>query len=364
MQPLSLDVRHLNGQSHAGAALSSRHQLSSSQGEHRLCALDSHSSTSALQPTECSSQPVFGPPVTQQRRVAAQDTDSRGATLAGQQVFKQPRAYSSGHEDGMISCNDLDDTGTREHGSFTEHGDRFSAHRDVMADMTDTAHTASPPGKIACTKTGTKGLRANLCSGASSLPVTGLTHARGRPPATLPEQSGSAAGLCGVAAQEAWVLQIQKRHAKTAKDALKALGFLDRDCKVPVAQRSDAEVALPLTSSGVAYLSTCQDRVASQLNGPYKTVSASTAMLGCSNGHCGLSQEDPKSGVLPKTKTSETPTQQDSLQVLEHFLAQGLARMQTGQALQRSGRATPADVLLHAVLSALASKGPPGLTCQ
>ena len=267
----------------------------------------------------------------------------------------------------MVVCNDSDTIVGRRGGSFTEHahGSSAPAHRDVIAGMTVTAHSASPPGNVACTETGTTGRRLNQCNDPSSLPVGGHTHAaQVRPPATLPEQSESASGHeCGVAVQEAWVLQIQKGHAKTAKDALKSLGFLDRACKVPAAQRSDAEVALPLTSSGVAYLSTCQDSIACQMNGSNGTVSASTATLMCGNGHGGLSHEDSKSGALPKTRTSETPAQQGSLQVLEYFVAHRLAKVQRGQAVQRHGRATPADVLLQNVLSALASKGPPALTC-
>ena len=367
MQPLSLDVKHLTGLSHAGAAPYSKCQLSSSQGEQRLCALDSHGSRSALQPAECSSQPALCPPALKQQRDTKKDTGSRPATSTLQQLSSNlSRACSAGQEHRIVLSNDSDTIVGRKGGSFTEHahGSSAPAHRDVIAGKTVTVHSASPPSNVACTETGTTGLRLDLCNDASSLLVGGHAHAaQVRPPATLPQQSESASGHeCGVAVQEAWVLQIQKGHAKTAKDALKSLGFLDRARKVPAAQKSDAEVALPLTSSGVAYLSTCQDRVACQQNGSSGTISASTATLMCANGHGGLSHEDPESGALPKTRTSEMPTQQGNLQVLEHFVAQGLARVQKGQAVQRRGRATPADVLLCNVLSALASKGAPALT--
>ena len=163
--------------------------------------------------------------------------------------------------------------------------------------------------------------------------------------------------------QETWVLQIQKAHAKSAKDALKALGFLDRRRKVPAGDRSDPEVALPVTPPGAAFLDSCTESLADRQNGSYRTDSAGAAVFTCSSSQRGISHEDAKSGATSETRAGEALAQQVSLNELEQLIAQGAAWVQRKQAVQRSGRATPADALLGAALSVLASKGPPATQC-
>ena len=155
------------------------------------------------------------------------------------------------------------------------------------------------------------------------------------------------------------MLQVQKAHAKKAKDALKTLGFLDRARKVPAADRSDAEVALPVTPSGAAFLSTCSQSMAPQLSGGYRTVSASTAAAVWSISQSDRSHEDNRSGIYAETRAGEMSMPQVKQQELEFLIARGLARIETKHAPERSGRATPGALLLHAVISALASKGLP-----
>ena len=155
------------------------------------------------------------------------------------------------------------------------------------------------------------------------------------------------------------MLQIQKAHAKTAKDALKALGFLDRRRKVLAADRSDAEVALPVTSSGAAFLSSCAESMAPQPNGAYRRVSASAAAADWSKSQIERSHEDPRSGIDAEATAGEMLMSQVKLQELEQLIAQGLARIVLRNAPERSSRATPGTLLHHAVVSALASKGLP-----
>ena len=195
------------------------------------------------------------------------------------------------------------------------------------------------------------------CDGISSSPINGTTHAKHSSPCAMPGQNGSAsAWYSNAVVQGTWVLQIQKARAKTAKDALKALGFLDRGRKALAADRSGAEVALPVTPEGAAFLSICPQSMAHQQNG---IVSTSAAELVCSSSQADLGHEDPKSGMYAETRAGEMSTQQVNIQELERLIAQGLARIERKHALQRSGRATPGALLLHAVLSALASRGMP-----
>lgn len=236
------------------------------------------------------------------------------------------------------------------------------AHRDVIMDMASAANSASLLGKDAGTETGATRPSPAHDNGTSSLPSSGSPHAQNGPPTNRPEQNGSALSCEGNPA-ETWVLQIQKVYAKPAKDALKALGLLDRRRKVPASDRSDAEVALPVTPSGAAFLNTCTMSLANRQNGAYRTDSASGAVLECSSSLSGLSHEDAKAGIIAETRAGDTLAQQVNLKELEQLIAQRVAWVQRKQAIQRSGRATPANALLHAVLSMLASKGLPATDC-
>lgn len=348
---MSLDVRHLTTCSHTEVA-SSRHQLASYQGGGSN-ATDSHCDKAALQTTVCGSQPASSSfAITQDRAIINGRKGAAAARIVQQTHLEQAKACNAGHENRVASCNGCESIAGSKHS--------IKNLKDAVVSMSGTDTFAPLACKVSCVEARPTGCLAEQCNGISSSPVNVTTHANHSSPCAMPGQDGSASACdSNAVVQGTWVLQMQKAHAKTAKDALKALGFLDRRRKALAADRSDAEVALPVTPEGAAFLSTCSQSMAHQQNGALKTVSASAAEIVCSSSQTDLSHEDPKSGMYAETRAGEMSTQQVNIQELERLIAQGLARIERKHVLQRSGRATPGALLLHAVLSALASRGVP-----
>ena len=170
------------------------------------------------------------------------------------------------------------------------------------------------------------------------------------------------------------VLQVQKRHAKTAKDALKVLGFLDRHGRVIQADRSAAEVALPLTPLGAEHIqaiacslfrsSSDHDNRAHDRASREAKRAAKDA---CSNGSC-----DPRNmrldsptvpALLCTSESAHTAAMQTERSVLTDILKRGLGRVAEGEVAARTGLIAPADALQAAVLRLLVSKGDPWHLC-
>ena len=165
-----------------------------------------------------------------------------------------------------------------------------------------------------------------------------------------------------------WVLQVQKRHAKTVKDALKALGFLNRHGRVIQADRSAAEVALPLTASGAAHIQAISR-------------SLSNSTLDCDNGSCNRASGEARratkeacrdvacdaqtrqldSPIVPallcSSDAAHTAPTQSQRAVLTDILGRGLGRVAEQKVVARTGLTAPADALRAAVERLLFSKG-------
>ena len=166
------------------------------------------------------------------------------------------------------------------------------------------------------------------------------------------------------------VLQVQKRHAKTAKDALKALGFLDRHGRVIQADRSAAEVALPLTPIGAEHIQAIACSLSHSSsdsdNRTYDRASGEASRAAkdaCSNGPCdpGNTQLDSPTvpALLCSSESAHTAALQTERSVLTDILKKSLGRVAEGEVAARSGLIAPADALQAAVLRLLVSKGDP-----
>ena len=179
-----------------------------------------------------------------------------------------------------------------------------------------------------------------------------------KPAAPALHQSSHSEGKSTPPGQGVPVLQIHRKHAKVAKDALKALGLLDRRCRFPAADRSDAEVALPLTPSGAARTTTMFHSSARPQNG-LGTSALATAATECWPRQKGIMQN----GCRSSAKAGGLKTAADDsafhvyVQTLEQLIADGLAWPAHKQLVQRIGATSPAETLLVAVQSLLSRKG-------
>lgn len=171
-------------------------------------------------------------------------------------------------------------------------------------------------------------------------------------------QSSQSEGTSDSPSQGMPVLQVHRKHAKVAKDALKALGFLDRRCRFPAADRSDAEVALPLTPSGAAYIPAMFYSSAHPKNGLGSSASA-TAATDCWQRQKGNMQNGCRSSA--KAGGLKTAADDSALHAychtLEQLIVDGLACPAHKQLVQRIGATSPGETLLVAVRSLLAGKG-------
>jgi len=337
MQPLKLHARHLVRQSSPAAASASKTDtLAGSTADQQLSAASSH--TIGLQPEDCAIARTFeAPNAGQQSRLAQYNgSDSSINEKHGSQA-----GLANGH---IMSAGCVSALAQRRTWSMMGSG---------------TACDSSASTDVAQHASGTR-----LTNGVSLSNTDGTTHAYSQTAMASSEKNISAhSHENSAAAQVTWVLQIQKKHAKAAKDALKALGFLARQRRVPAADRSDAEVALPLTSSGAAYISVIPQSTSCGESGANVDVPASTAAHCGGSGHHNLSHEGvqcdfiSQSGIPGKARANDLQAQQADLQYLGQLIAQGLATVEQKQSIQRSGLATPADALLQAVISILASRG-------
>ena len=177
--------------------------------------------------------------------------------------------------------------------------------------------------------------------------------------------AGSGSGTGG-----ARVLQVQKRHAKTAKDALKALGFLDRHGRVIQADRSAAEVALPLTPIGAEHIQaiacSLSHSSSDRDNGTYNRASGEArraAKDACSKGPCDPRNMQLDSPTVPallcSSESAHTAAMQTGRSLLTDILKRSLGRVAEGKVAARNGLIAPADALQAAVLRLLVSKGDP-----
>lgn len=161
------------------------------------------------------------------------------------------------------------------------------------------------------------------------------------------------------------MLQLQKRHAKAAKDALKALGFLDRRCRVPPADRSDAEVALPLTPSGAAGISSLTHHLSDSKDGVTCSEVSRTAPEGCICSSNGLSHDASRLQVATSplsvsdhtVRAAHYPALQPEHAVLMQLLEKGLARLAGKRAVARNSATTPGHALQEAMRRLLANTG-------
>lgn len=337
MQPLKLDARHLISQRNPGpASVSNGDTLAGSAPHQQLSA--ANIGINGLQPVDCGLAPVFEASSAGQQSRLAQHNRSDSST---NEKHGSQAGLANGH---IMSAGYVPASAQR--GTWSLMG------RGILCDSsasTDAAEHAS----------GTR-----LSNGVSLSNTDGSTHAYSQiDMATSDKIKAARSHENSAAAQVTWVLQIQKKYAKAAKDALKALGFLARQRRVPAADRSDAEVALPLTSSGAACISVIPQSMSCPENAAHVDISASTAADCCSSDHHNLGHEGvqcdftSQSGIPGKASAKDGQAQQANPQYLGQLIAQGLAKLEQKQSIQRSGLATPADALLQAVISILARRG-------
>ena len=166
------------------------------------------------------------------------------------------------------------------------------------------------------------------------------------------------------------MLQVQKRHATTAMDALKALGFLNRHGRVITADRSAIGVALLLTPSGAAHIQAIAHSLDhSSLDCDIgdrekRSEEARRATKGaCSDGHCDAGRMQLDSPAVPvplcRNESAHSTAMQTERAVLTHILTRGLGRIEEREVAARPGRTAPADALRAAVQRLLLSRGNP-----
>ena len=217
-----------------------------------------------------------------------------------------------------------------------------SAHAEV------TVETRASVSTNACPESGTLPAASVPRSSTESAIARHSSIARSELAQCSSQQTAGSSSARG----ETWILQVQKRHAKTAKDALKALGFLDRHGRVVNADKSAAEVALPLTPAGAASIQAITRSLShvsldcNNQNCNRASEEARRATNGaCSNGPCDAENMQPDSPTVPvlmcRRESAHTAAMQNERIVLTDILRRGLGRVAEAEVAARTGPHNP-----------------------